>query len=208
MEQRVLVGVVATFIIAVVVYGLAVQLAFWRIPRRSHWVPGTLVSFFGAALGGIVLAPLGVAGAFSGAALGALGLVFAAVKVGTPGSVVLTVNTDGVSGEKADLDAEGFRAPFVWPYHFAVEKFGHVSFELVGKPGIEVTLSFPPDNTPFGRDPEGKPRCTFTGTVPGTINASPVTTPSTGKYMITKRDPKTGETVVNDPTWNIPRRRD
>jgi hypothetical protein len=83
-----------------------------------------------------------------------------------------------------------------------------VVFDLVGKPGTVVTVEFPPDNTPFGNDRGGKPRTTFTGTVPGRINASPTIVPSRGKFLIRKKDPDTGEVIVNDPTWDTPRRKD
>lgn len=208
METRIVLSLVEDLIVAVVVYALAVRLAFWRIPRARHWGPGVLVAFFGAVVGGALLGPLGNAGEVLGAVLGALGLVFVAVKTGTPASVVLTVDCEGVSGDVGELERSGQKAPFIWPYHFSVEKLGHVSFELVGEPGTEVTLSFPPESTPFGRDREGKPRATFTGTVPGTINASPVVRPGQGKFTVTKRNPKTGETVVNDPSWSIPRRKE
>lgn len=208
MERSYLAVVALDLVVAFMVYILAVQLLFWQLPRRQHVFLGTLVAFLGALLGrGFVAgfgggAPLEVLGAASGA----LALVFVAVKVGTPGSVLLTIETEGLSGQVNELSREGFAAPFVWPYHFNVEKYGSVVFDLVGKPGTVVTVEFPPHITPFGKDREGKPRCSFTGTVPGRINASPTITPSRGKYRILKKDPDTGEVVVNDPTWDVPRR--
>ncbi|MGH9334309.1 MAG: hypothetical protein ACRD21_11230, partial [Vicinamibacteria bacterium] len=183
----------------------------WQVPRRKHVFLGTLIAFVGAVIGAGLFARVpggGFAVEVLGAALGALALVFAAVKVGTPGSVVLTIETDGVTGHAGEFAREGFAAPFVWPYHFNVEKYGTVVFELTGKPGTEVTIEFPPDNTPFGTDPEGKPRSSFAGVVPGRINASPTVKPSRGKYLIRKKDPDTGTIVVNDPTWDLPRRKD
>lgn len=208
MEVNVAPMLVRTLIVAVVVYALAVRLAYWRIPRSRHWGPGTLVAWLGALFGTLVFGPLGMGPGLLGAVLGALAFVFSAVKVGTPASVVLTVDTEGVSGDVKELEAAGQRAPFVWPYHFSVEKYGHVSFELVGEPGTEVTLDFPPETTPFGRDRAGEPRTRFDGVVPGTISASPVVRPGQGKFTVTKRNPKTGETVVNDPTWSVPRRKE
>jgi hypothetical protein len=142
-----------------------------------------------------------------GSALGSLAFVFAAVKAGTPASVVLTVDTEGVPEADDGLSREGFRAPFVWPPHFNVEKYGSVVFELVGKPGTEVEIEFPA-NTPFGKDRNGRARRVFTGKVPDRINASPVLVPGRGKYVVRKKDPVTGETMVNDPTWDTPRRKD
>ncbi len=210
MERNLLVPVALDLIIAFVVYLLALQLLFWQVPRRRHVVLGVLVAFVGALLGrGLFERFAGGASLESlGAALGALTLVFIAVKVGTPGSVVLTIDTDGVTGHAQELARQGFAPPFVWPYHFNVEKYGSVVFDLVGKPGTIVTVEFPPDNTPFGKDREGKPRSSFTGTVPGRINASPTLVPSRGKYLIRKKDPDTGEVIVNDPSWDTPRRND
>jgi hypothetical protein len=209
-ERNYLALVAIDLVIAFGVYILAVHLLFWQVPRRKHVSLGTLVAFVGTLLGRGLFAGFGGGAPLEtlGAALGALTLVFVAVKVGTPASVVLTIDVDGVSGHANELAREGFAAPFVWPHHFNVEKFGSVVFELVGKPGTIVTVEFPPDNTPFGKDREGKPRTTFTGTVPGRINASPVIAPSRGKYLIRKKDPDTGEVIVNDPTWDTPRRND
>lgn len=210
MEKNYLAVVVLDLVIAIVVYMLAVQLLFWQVPRRKHVFLGTLVAFIGTLLGRGLFAGFGGGAAIEvlGAALGALVLVFVAVKVGTPGSVVLTIDTEGVSGHADELAQEGFAAPFVWPYHFNVEKYGSVVFDLVGKAGTVVTVEFPPDNTPFGKDRDGKPRTTFSGTVPGRINASPTIVPSRGKFLLRKKDPDTGEVIVNDPTWDIPRRND
>jgi hypothetical protein len=209
-ERSLLVPVALDLILAFVVYLLAVQLFFWQVPRRHHVFLGGLIAFVGALLGRALFERLGTGTAVEplGAALGALALVFIAVKIGTPGSVVLTIDTDGVSGHAQELAREGFAAPFVWPNHFNVEKYGSVVFDLVGKPGTLVTIEFPPDNSPFGKDKEGRPRASFSGTVPGRINASPVLVPSRGKYLIRKKDPDTGEVIVNDPTWDIPRRKD
>jgi hypothetical protein len=207
-EANVAPMLVRSVLVAAIVYALAVRFAYWRIPRSRHWGPGTLVAFLGAVFGTMVSAPLGMGASVLGTALGALAFVFSAVKVGTPASVVLTVDCEGVSGDVKELEATGQRAPFVWPYHFSVEKYGHVSFELVGEPGTEVTLEFPTETTPFGRDREGKPRSRFQGVVPGTIQAAPVVRPSQGKFTVTKRNPKTGETVVNDPTWSVPKRKE
>jgi len=209
-ERTYLVGVAIDLVIAVVVYRVAVELLFWQMPRRKHVVLGTLVAFIGTLLGRSLF------GGFSGGApveylggvLGAFALVFIAVKVGTPGSVVLTIDTEGVSGHADELAREGFAAPFVWPYHFNVEKYGSVIFDLIGKPGTIVTVEFPPDKTPFGKDREGKPRASFSGTVPGRINASPVVVPSRGRYLITKKDPGTKQEIANDPSWDTPRRND
>lgn len=210
MERNYLAVVAFDLVVACVIYVLAVQLLFWQMPRRRHVFLGTLVAFIGALLGRGLFSGFG--GGFLlevvGAALGALALIFVSVKVGTPGSVVLTIDTEGLSGHTDELSREGFAAPFVWPYHFNVEKYGSVVFDLVGKPGTIVTVEFPPDNTPFGMDREGKPRAIFTGTVPGRINASPTLVPSRGKYLIRKKDPDTGETIVNDPSWDTPRRND
>ncbi len=210
MERNLLVPVALDLIIAFVVYLLAVQLLFWQFPRRHHMGLGGLVAFVGTILGRGLFERFGGGASLEslGAALGALALVFIAVKVGTPGSVVLTIDTDGVTGHAQELAREGFATPFVWPYHFNIEKYGSVVFDLVGKPGTIVTVEFPPDNTPFGKDREGKPRSSFTGTVPGRINASPTLVPSRGKYLIRKKDPDTGEVVVNDPSWDTPRRND
>ncbi len=210
MERNYLAVVILDLVIAFVVYMLAVQLLFWQVPRRKHVLLGTLVAFIGTLLGRGLFGGFGGGAPIEvlGAALGALTLVFIAVKVGTPGSVVLTIDTDGVSTQADELAREGFAAPFVWPYHFNVEKYGSVVFDLVGKPGTVVTVEFPPDNTPFGKDREGKPRTTFTGTVPGRINASPTIVPSRGKYLIRKKDPDTGEVTVHDPSWDTPRRND
>jgi len=207
-ERNYLAVVALDLVVAFVIYILAVHLLFWQLPRRQHVFLGTLVAFIGALLGRGLFAGFGGGGPLEvlGAALGALALVFIAVKVGTPGSVVLTIDTEGLSGHAEELSREGFAAPFVWPYHFNVEKYGSVVFELVGKPGTIVTVEFPPDSTPFGKDREGKPRSSFTGTVPGRINASPTVSPSRGKYVIRKKDPVTGEVIVNDPTWDVPRR--
>jgi hypothetical protein len=209
-ERNLLVTLILYLVVAFAVYSLAVQVFFWQLPRRKHVVPGTLVAFFGAIVGAGLFArlPVGAPLVLVGAALGALGFIFVAVKTGTPGSVVLTVDTEGVSGETDKLAAEGFQVPFVWPYHFSVEKYGTVIFELLGKPGTEVTIEFPPNNTPFGKDRGGKPRATFTGTVPGRIIASPTISPGRGKYTIRKKDPDTGEVIVNDPTWGTPWRKD
>jgi hypothetical protein len=128
--------------------------------------------------------------------------------LGTPGSVVLTIDTEGVSGHGTELAREGFAAPFVWPYHFNVEKYGSVVFDLVGKPGTVVTVEFPPEKTPFGNDRNGKPRATFTETVPGRINASPTILSGRGKYLIRMQDPTTRAVTVNDPTWDVPRKKD
>lgn len=198
---------VRSLLIALAVYALAVRFAYWRVPRSRHWGPGTVLSFLGALFGTSVLAPAGVGASVLGAVLGALGSIFAAVKIGTPASVVLTVDCEGISGD-AKAAAAGQRAPFVWPGHFSVEKLGHVSFALVGEPGTEVTLEFPPETTPFGRDRDGEPRCRFEGVVPGRIDASPVVRPGQGKFTVTKRSPKTGETAVNDRTWSVPRRKE
>jgi hypothetical protein len=197
-------------ILAIGVYLFSVHVLFWQVPRRHHIFLGALVAFAGTLFGRGLFERVGAGETLEplGAALGALALVFIAVKIGTPGSVVLTIDTDGVSGHAQELAREGFAAPFVWPYHFNVEKYGTVVFDLVGKPGTVVTVEFPQDNTPFGKDKEGKPRARFTGTVPGRINASPALMPSRGKYLIHKKDPDTGEVVVNDPTWDIPRRKD
>lgn len=210
MDKAPLLALGLDLVVAFVVYILAVRLLFWQVPRRHHVFLGTLVAFLGTLLGrGLVerfggAAPIEIAGA----ALGALALVFVAVKVGTPGSVVLTIDTDDPSGHASELAREGFAAPFVWPYHFNVEKYGSVVFDLMGKAGTVVTVEFPPDNTPFGKDREGKPRTTFTGTVPGRIIASPTLVPSRGKYRIQKKDPATGAVVVNDPTWDVPTKKD
>ncbi len=196
-------------VVAVVVYALAVQLAYWQIPRRKHLCPGILISFLGSIVGWELFARLSGAMAVEllGAALGALAFVFAAVKVGTPASVVITVDTDDRSRLDEKLQSEGFRAPFVWPPHFNVEKYGSVVFELVGTVGTEVEIEFP-ENTPFGEDPKGQRRRIFAGKVPDRINASPVIVPGRGKYVVRKKDPATGETIVNDPTWDTPRRKD
>jgi hypothetical protein len=209
-ERNYLTVVALDLVIAYVIYNIAVQLLFWQVPRRKHVFLGTLVAFIGALLGRGLFAGFG-GGApleFLGAALGALALVFIAVKVGTPASVVLTIDTEGVSGHADELAREGFAAPFVWPYHFNVEKYGSVVFDLVGKPGTIVTVEFPPDNTPFGKDRDGKPRTSFTGTVPGQINASPAIVPSRGRYLIRTKGPNTDEVIENDPTWDVPRRND
>ncbi len=201
--------VAVDLVVALVVYLVAVQALFWQVPRRKHVGVGTLVAFIGTLIGRGFFAGFG--GGFwiglIGAALGALALIYVAVKIGTPGSVLLTIDTDDVTGDPG-LAKQGIRAPFVWPYHFNVEKLGSVVFELVGKAGMEVTVEFPEDNTPFGKDKGGKPRASFAGTVPGRINASPVLVPSRGKYRIRMRDPKTGVEVVHDPTWDTPRRND
>jgi hypothetical protein len=209
-ERSLLVPVALDLVIGFVVYLLAVQLFFWQVPRRRHMGVGILIAFAGTLLGRGLFERLGTGAAIEplGAALGALALVFLAVKVGTPGSVVLTIDTDGVTGHAQELAREGFAAPFVWPHHFNVEKYGSVVFDLVGKPGTLVTVEFPADNTPFGKDKEGRPRTSFSGTVPGRINASPVLVPSRGKYLIRKKDPDTGEVIVNDPSWDTPRRND
>jgi hypothetical protein len=211
-DKNFLSSLVVHLVVAIVVYALAVQLAFWQIPRRKHALPGTLVAFLGSIVGWELFARFagGVSTELLGSALGALAFVFAAVKVGTPASVVLTVDTEGASGserERRELRREGFHAPFVWPPHFSVEKYGTVVFELVGKTGTEVEIEFP-DNTPFGSDGEGKPRRVFAARVPARINASPVLVPGRGKYVVRKKDPDTGETIVNDPTWDTPRRKD
>jgi hypothetical protein len=209
-EKNLLAAVALDLAVGFVVYVLAVRALFWQMPRRRHVGLGTLVAFLGAVSGRGLFAGFGGGAPIEmlGAALGALALVFIAVKLGTPGSVVLTIDTEGVVGQGDALSRQGFAAPFVWPYHFNVEKYGSVIFDLVGKPGTIVTVEFPPDNTPFGKDREGKPRASFTGTVPGRINASPTVTPSRGKYVIRMKDPDTGKEVVNDPTWDTPRRND
>jgi hypothetical protein len=209
-ERNQLTVVVLDLAIAYAVYLVAVHVLFWQVPRRHHVFLGGLVAFAGTVLGRDLFAGFGGGAPIDllGSVLGAVALVFIAVKVGTPASVVLTIDTEGVAGPAEELSRQGFAAPFVWPYHFNVEKYGSVVFDLVGKPGTLVTLEFPPDNTPFGRDREGKPRTSFSGTVPGRINASPVLVPSRGKYLIRKKDPDTGEVVVNDPTWDTPRRND
>jgi hypothetical protein len=208
-DKSFLSSLVVHLVVAIVVYLLAVQLAFWQIPRRKHVFPGALVAFLGSIVGWELFARVagGMASELVGSAIGALAFVFAAVKVGTPASVVLTVDTEGLSGEEAELRRQGFRAPYVWPPHFSVEKYGSVSFELVGKPGVQVEIEFP-ENTPFGVDRDGRPRRIFTGTVPGRIDCSPVRVPGRGKYLVRKKDPDTGETIVNDPTWDTPRRKD
>jgi hypothetical protein len=209
-ERNLLVTLVLDLVVAFAVYSLAVQLFYWQLPRRKHVAPGTILAFLGAIVGSGLFArfPGGPVMTLVGAALGALALIFAAVKTGTPGSVVLTVDTEGVSGDTDKIAAEGFQIPFVWPSHFSVEKFGTVIFELIGKPGTEVTVEFPADNTPFGTDRGGKPRTTFTGTVPGRIIASPTVSPGRGKYTVRKKDPATGEVIVNDPSWGTPWRKD
>ena len=210
MERNLLFPLAIDLFLAVVVYQFSVHVLFWQVPRRRHVFLGSLVAFAGTPFGRGLFERFGAGESLEpvGSVLGALALVFIAVKIGTPGSVVLTIDTEGVSGHAQELSREGFAPPFVWPNHFNVEKYGSVVFDLVGKPGTVVTVEFPQDNTPFGKDKEGRPRSTFTGTVPGRINASPVLVPSRGKYLIRKKDPDTGEEIVNDPSWDTPRRKD
>jgi hypothetical protein len=208
-EKNLLAAVALDLAVGFVVYVLAVQLCSGSCPGASIAVPGTLVSF-SAPLSEKASSPDSAGACRSRSWGGARALAFfIAVKVGTPGSVVLTIDTDGVSGHADELAREGFlRLRSSGRTYFNVEKYGGVVFELLGKPGTVVTVEFPPDNTPFGKDREGKPRTTFTGTVPGRINASPALVPSRGKFLIRKKDPDTGEVIVNDPTWDLPRRND
>jgi hypothetical protein len=191
-------------------YLFAVHVLYWQMPRRKHVLLGTLVAFAGTMLGRALFAGFDGGAPLEGlgAVVGAFALTFIAVKLGTPGSVVLTIDTEGVSGHGTELAREGFAAPFVWPYHFNVEKYGSVVFDLVGKPGTVVTVEFPPEKTPFGNDRNGKPRATFTETVPGRINASPTILSGRGKYLIRMEDPTTRAVTVNDPTWDVPRKKD
>lgn len=211
METSGVVRLLAYLAVAVVVYGAAVQLLFWRIPRRRHWVPGLVVAFAGALTAVALVSRLWpttpLLGELVAAGLGALGFVFAAVKVGTPGSVVLTIDTAIDSGHLEEFAREGFEAPFVWPYFLAVEKYGSVIWELRGVDGTEVVVEFPKDETPFGVDRDGEPRFRFEGTVPGRIVASPTLRAGTGSYTIKKTTPE-GAEVLGDPGWGIPRRKD
>ena len=196
-------------VVAIVVYAAAVQLAFWQMPRRRHWGPGVVVSLSGALVGVLIVGALWpqtpMFGVLFGAALGALGFVFAAVKVGTPASVVLSVNCDVDTELEKALHDGGDKPPFVWPYHLAIEKQGSVIWELCGKPGTTVVIEFPEDNTPFGCDASGKPRTRFEGQVPGRIVAAPTTTPGRGEYTVKMIAPD-GAASVGDPSWDLPRR--
>ena len=211
METSGVVRLLSYLAVAVVVYGAAVQLLFWRIPRRRHWVPGIVVALAGALTATALVLRLWpttpLFGELVAAALGSLGFVFAAVKVGTPASVVLTIDTAIDSGHLEEFAREGFEAPFVWPYFLAVEKYGSVIWELQGVAGTEVVVEFPKDETPFGTDRNGEPRFRFEGTVPGRIVASPTLRAGTGSYTIKKTTPE-GAEVLGDPGWGIPRRKD
>jgi len=197
-------------VIALIVYGVAAQLLFWRVPRHRHFVPGLVVSASGALVASLVVAQFWpetpLFGHLFAGALGSLGFVFAAVKVGTPASVTITIDTAIDSGHLDAFRAEGYEPPFAWPYHFAVEKYGTVIWELRGAEGTKVEIEFPADNSPFGNDRNGKPRSVFKGVVPGRIIASPTIRPSAGSYVIKKTTPE-GAEVLGDPSWSIPRRK-